>query len=73
MTAQRKGYRKSVKIALELTDYFRTHTVCPVSAYIAEKGVTDTDTIDNIYRVARICGRNVTKRKGVWYENRQGV
>lgn len=64
----RKSYRKNVQLALELTEYFRTHTVRPVAQYVAEKHITNAEQIDNICRVARICGRNVFKRKGVWYE-----
>ena len=69
----RKGYRKNVHLTLELTEYFRTHLLRPISTYIAEKGITDIMEIDNICRVARICGRNVVKKKGTWYEDGQSL
>ena len=69
----RKGYRKNVQLALELTDYFRTHIVRPVACYVHEKSVTNENEIDNICRVSRLCGRNVVKRKGVWYEDGEKI
>ena len=69
----RKGYRSNVKLALELTDYFRTHIVRPVACYVHEKSVTNANEIDNICRVARLCGRNVVKRKGEWYEDEEKI
>ena len=65
----RKGYRKNVQLALELTDYFRTHIVRPVACYVHEKSIKDESEIDNICREARLCGRKGVKRKGVWYED----
>ena len=58
-----------MQLALELTDYFRPHIVRPVACYVHEKAIIDEKEIDNICRVARLCGRNVVKRKGVWYED----
>lgn len=69
----RKGYRNNVKLALELTDYFRTHIVRPVACYVHEKSITNANEIDNICRVARLCGRNVVKRKGEWYEDGEKI
>lgn len=69
----RKGYRNNVKLALELTDYFRTHIVRPVACYVHEKSITDEKEIDNICRVARLCGRNVVRRKGEWYEDGERI
>ena len=61
----RKGYRKSVQLALELTDYFRTHIVRPVACYVHEKEITNTNEIDNICRVDRLSGSKDGKSKGV--------
>ncbi len=67
----RKGYRKNVRLTLELTDYFRNHNTRPVAGFVVEKGITNEQEIDNICRVSRICGRNIVKRKGIWYEDGQ--
>ena len=73
--ATRKGYRKSVRIALDLQEYIanNSHAQYPVCGYVSERRIAGVTDIDHICRIAKIMGRNVAKHGGVWYESGKKV
>lgn len=71
----RRTYRKAVKLALDMAEYManNTRTLLPVCGYVASRRIEDVQDIDLVCRIARIMGREVHRRGGVWYENGQQI
>lgn len=72
--ATRKGYRKSVRIALELQEYIANNSRAqyPVCGYISGRNMSDID-IDHVCRIAKIMGRDMNRHNGKWYEGQKEV
>lgn len=71
----RKTYRIAVKTALDMAEYManNTHAQLQVRGYIADRHIVDAEQVELVCRIARIMGRDIHRRGGVWIENGKRV
>lgn len=62
------GYRKMVLLTARLQEWLWAHPATGVAGYLAHHEISNPEDVEDICKVARLLGRPVHKRAGVWYE-----